>query len=115
MKELKTLTDTVYTSGTNEIDFKKAFEFLSMKYQAKRILCEGGGKLNDSLLRANLVDEINLTICPLILGGKAAPTIADGIGFRNLAKAARFKLHSLEEADKEIFLTYRAIKSPKNS
>ena len=43
------------------VDFKKAFDFLSMKYKAKRILCEGGGKLNDSLLRANLVDEINHT------------------------------------------------------
>tara|TARA_B100000614_G_scaffold232448_1_gene227081 strand:- start:590 stop:1264 length:675 start_codon:yes stop_codon:yes gene_type:complete len=114
LKELKTLTDTVYSSGKNEIDFKKAFDFLSKKYKAKRILCEGGGKLNDSLLRANLVDEINLTVCPLILGGKAAPTIADGIGFGGLAKAAHFKLHSLVEADKEIFLTYRAIKSPRN-
>ena len=114
LKELKTLTDTVYSSGVNEVNFKKAFDFLSMKYKAKRILCEGGGKLNDSLIRANLVDEINLTICPLILGGKDAPTIADGIGFGGLAKAAHFKLHSLEEADKEIFLTYRAIKSPRN-
>ena len=64
VKELKTLTDTVYSSGVNEVNFKKAFDFLSMKYKAKRILCEGGGKLNDSLIRANLVDEINLTICP---------------------------------------------------
>ena len=114
LKELKTLTDTVYSSGVNEVNFKKAFDFLSMKYKAKRILCEGGGKLNDSLIRANLVDEINLTICPLILGGKDAPTIADGIGFDNLAQAARFKLHSHKEVGKEIFLTYRALRSPKD-
>ena len=114
LKELKTLTDAVYSSGVNGVNFKKAFDFLSMKYKAKRILCEGGGKLNDSLIRANLVDEINLTICPLILGGKDAPTIADGIGFDNLAQAARFKLHSHKEVGKEIFLTYRALRSPKD-
>lgn len=115
LKELKSLTDTVYVCGTNEVDFKKAFDFLSMKYKAKRILCEGGGKLNDSLLRANLVDEINLTICPLILGGKDAPTIADGIGFDNLTQAARFKLHSHKQVGKEVFLTYRALRSPRGT
>ena len=94
------------------MNFKKAFNFLYKKYQIKRILCEGGGKLNDSLFRAGVVDEVNLTICPVILGGKDAPTIADGIGFKCLADAAKFDLHSRKEVDNEMFLTYRALGIP---
>jgi len=112
LKELETVADTVLVCGTNSVNFKKALHFLSKKYNSKRILCEGGGKLNDSLFRAGLVDEVNLTICPLILGGKDAPTIADGTGFKRLTDAAQFKLHSRKEVDNEMFLTYRAVRKP---
>ena len=112
LTELEAVADTVFVCGTNSVNFKKAFNFLYKKYQVKRILCEGGGNLNDSLFRAGVVDEVNLTICPLILGGKDAPTIADGIGFKRLADAAKFKLHSRKEVDNEMFLTYRALEIP---
>ncbi len=112
LTELEAVADTVFVCGTNSVNFKKAFNFLYKKYQIKRILCEGGGDLNDSLFRAGVVDEVNLTICPLILGGKDAPTIADGIGFKRLADAAKFKLHSRKEVDNEMFLTYRALGIP---
>ena len=112
LKELETVADTVLVCGTNSVNFKKALHFLSRKYNSKRILCEGGGKLNDSLFRAGLVDEVKLTICPLILGGKDAPTIADGTGFKRLADAAQFKLHAKQEVDNEMFLTYRAVRKP---
>ena len=112
LTELEAVADTVFVCGTNSVNFKKAFNFLYKKYQIKRILCEGGGNLNDSLFRAGVVDEVNLTICPLILGGKDAPTIADGIGFKRLADAAKFKLHSRKEVDNEMFLTYHALGVP---
>ena len=112
LTELEAAADTVFVCGANSVNFKKAFNFLYKKYHTKRILCEGGGNLNDSLFRAGVVDEVNLTICPLILGGKDAPTIADGIGFKRLADAAKFKLHSRKEVDNEMFLTYRALGVP---
>ena len=115
LTELKALADAVYVCGANSVDFKEAFNFLSEKYHTKRILCEGGGKLNDSLFRAGVVDEVNLTICPLILGGKDAPTIADGIGFKKLAQSAHFKLHSHKEVGTEMFLTYRASRNSKSA
>ena len=112
LKEIEAVADTVFVCGVNSVNFRKALQFLSKKYDAKRILCEGGGKLNDSLFRAGLVDEVNLTICPLSLGGNDAPTIADGTGFKRLADAAQFKLHSRKEVDNEMFLTYRAVRKP---
>ncbi|MEI9963030.1 MAG: dihydrofolate reductase family protein [Limisphaerales bacterium] len=44
----------------------------------KRLLCEGGAELSDALFRAGLVNELHLTICPKIFGGRTAPTIAEG-------------------------------------
>ena len=111
LKELKQAADAVYVCGANNVDFEAAFEFLREHHGVKRVLCEGGGRLNDSLLRAGVVDEVNLTICPLILGGQDAPTIADGIGFGQLDDAAQFKLHTRKQVADEIFLTYRTVRN----
>ena len=63
----------------------------------KRLLCEGGGELNDALFRAGLVDEIHLTICPKIFGGRTAPTIADGLGCPRLSGAAAVQIDLVSE------------------
>ncbi|RLI93085.1 MAG: 2,5-diamino-6-(ribosylamino)-4(3H)-pyrimidinone 5'-phosphate reductase [Candidatus Altiarchaeales archaeon] len=49
----------------------------------RRIMVEGGGETNFEFLRENLVDEIYVAIAPVIFGGKTAPTLVDGIGFRH--------------------------------
>lgn len=62
----------------------------------RRILLEGGGELNWSMLSNGLVDEISVAVTPRILGGKNAvslvegrgvPTVADGISLRLLKTA----------------------------
>ena len=70
------------------------------------MLCEGGGDLNDALLRAGLVDELHLTVCPKIFGGRTAPTIAEGGGFSTLPQAANFSLKSSRRVGDEMFLVY---------
>lgn len=69
--------------GAQQIDFALALRWLRKKWRIRRLLCEGGGELNDALFRAGLVDEVHLTLCPLLLGGRAAPTPADGSGAKN--------------------------------
>src|SRR5207249_1327182 len=89
--ELRATADAVTTRGENEIDFRGALEWLSENWNVQRLLCEGGGELNGALFRAGLVNELHLTICPKIFGGRNAPTIADGTGMRNLAGATLLK------------------------
>ena len=113
LKALKAAADTVEIFGENEIDFLRAFDFLRAEWGVKRILSEGGGHLNDSLFRAGVVDELNLTVCPLIIGGADAPTISDGIGFDRLNDAAQFKLKSQKLVKDEMFLVYRAVRNSK--
>jgi riboflavin-specific deaminase-like protein len=113
LRKLEAAADTVRICGANRIDFTRALDFLQNEWGVKRLLCEGGGDLNDSLLRTGVVDEVNLTICPLILGGREAPTIAGGIGFERLADARQFKLKSKKQVKNELFLVYRAVAKSK--
>jgi 5-amino-6-(5-phosphoribosylamino)uracil reductase len=95
--------------GKNSVSFPQAFRWLRNKYGVKRLLCEGGGETNAALIRAGVVDEIHITICPLILCGRDAPTICDGQGFSSLRQVARLKLKSVKEHKGELFLTYQVL------
>ncbi len=70
-----------------------------------RLVVTGGGRLVASLLAFDLIDELWLTVCPLILGG-AAPSLVAGAGFLE-ATAPRLILLSAEVAGSEVFLHYR--------
>ena len=111
VQQLSRVADEVKSFGANELDFVKAFCWLREKWAVKRLLCEGGGELNEALFHHDLVDEIYLTFCPLVFGGRDAPTMADGRGVENLTDATRLRLKSLKRVGDELFLVYRVKKS----
>ncbi len=75
----------------------------------RHLLLEGGGELNFSMLEAGLVDEIYLTVCPFIFGGRAAPTSFDGGGFaREHVRKLALKSHR-QSASGEVFLHYEVL------
>ena len=104
---LRALADDVKICGATQIDFSAALEWLRQKWKVNRLLCEGGGELNGALFQAGLVDEIHITLCPILFGGRRAPTLADGVGVAKLADAARFKLASMKRNGSELFLVYQ--------
>lgn len=106
LAQLRKLADAVKICGDTEINFPTALRWLRAKWNVDRLLCEGGGDLNDALFRAGLVNEINLTICPKVFGGRTAPTIADGLGFPDLAHAAKFELTSIKRKKAELFTVF---------
>jgi len=67
------------------------------------LLCEGGPTLNAALLGDGLVDELFLTIAPLITGEADAIRILEGGG---LARARRARLVWVLRAHGELFLRY---------
>jgi len=107
LKTLRSVADEVKIFGERQLDFHAAFRWLRAKWNVRRLLCEGGGELHNALVQAGLVDELHLTICPKIFGGKSAPTIADGSGALNLAGAAQFKLKSARRVGDELFVVLR--------
>jgi 2,5-diamino-6-(ribosylamino)-4(3H)-pyrimidinone 5'-phosphate reductase len=69
----------VFVIGEQRVDLKGALKCLK-EQGIHRLLVEGGGTLNEELLKQNLVDEISVYIAPLIFGGANAPTFASGAG-----------------------------------
>ena len=52
-----------------------ALETLKRDLGIERIMLEGGGGANGALLRAGLIDELSLVICPVIDGSTGGPIV----------------------------------------
>ncbi|MCE9661502.1 MAG: dihydrofolate reductase family protein [Burkholderiales bacterium] len=74
----------------------------------ERLLVEAGGDLLFQFLAADAIDEMYLTLCPLVVGGDA-PSLADGAGF-DLAELRRMRLVAAEPEGDEVFLRYEALR-----
>ena len=69
----------------------------------RALLCEGGPTLNRALLGAGLVDELFLTLSPLLVGNNDAPRIVEG---EDLRAPARLQLEWVLHHDDELYLRY---------
>ncbi|HZR21317.1 MAG TPA: dihydrofolate reductase family protein [Verrucomicrobiae bacterium] len=107
IEELRRHAREVKVFGETEIDFEAALRWLRREWKVRTLLCEGGGELNDALFRAGLVNELHLTICPTIIGGRDAPTMADGCGQARLADASKLDLKWSKRYGDELFLIYK--------
>lgn len=107
---LASVADEVVVAGEREVDFAAALAHLRRRWGVRRLLCEGGGELNEALFRADLVDELHLTICPLIFGGRQAPTLADGQGLERLAQARQFRLVRRRRVGNELFCVFTRLR-----
>jgi 2,5-diamino-6-(ribosylamino)-4(3H)-pyrimidinone 5'-phosphate reductase len=70
----------------------------------KRLMVEGGARLNWSLIKLGLVDELYVYIGGLVIGGESAPTLVDGQGFRE--SYPRLRLDSVERLDEGVLLKW---------
>ena len=64
-------------AGKRALNLVLALEILNRELRVERLLIEGGGKSNGSFLRAGLIDEISLAICPAVDGARGGPHIFD--------------------------------------
>jgi riboflavin biosynthesis pyrimidine reductase len=66
-----------FFAGHDKLDLADLLETLNRELGVKRVLLEGGGVANGAFLRAGLVDELSLVICPAVDGARGAPTVLD--------------------------------------
>lgn len=66
----------------------------------------GGGKLISSLLAKNLINELWITICPLIIGKKSASSFLDSDILAKINLPINLKLLEVKQINEEIFLHY---------
>jgi riboflavin biosynthesis pyrimidine reductase len=69
----------------------------------RSLLCEGGPHLNSTLFHEQLVDELFLTVSPLVAGPGETLTIVEGVSF---VDPVDLELLTVHEADAHLFLRY---------
>jgi 2,5-diamino-6-(ribosylamino)-4(3H)-pyrimidinone 5'-phosphate reductase len=96
----------VLVAGRNKVELRKIFRILEeMGY--KRILVEGGGELNWSVLKLGIVDELIITMSPRIVGGRSAVTLVEGEGYDRISEGIPLKLRDVSRnANGEMILFY---------
>jgi riboflavin biosynthesis pyrimidine reductase len=63
--------------GRTNIDLPKVLAKLRGEFGIRRLLLEGGGKINGSFLDAGLIDELSILIAPVADGTIGTPTLFD--------------------------------------
>ena len=102
---LKNLPLDVIVCGKNQVDVRKLVPILCKK-GIKKILVEGGGTLNLSFLKNNLINEIIVTITPFVLGSENSVNLFEGI-LKPTKILSSFKLKKVQKNNNEIVLNYK--------
>ena len=94
----------VVVAGEERVDLSGALSTLEAR-GIDRLMVEGGGELIFSLFEAGLVDELSTFVGPTIVGGREAPTLADGEGF--VEGFPDLELATVERIDGGVLLRWR--------
>jgi riboflavin biosynthesis pyrimidine reductase len=84
----------------------RAMARLRAERGVRSLLCEGGPTLNEAMVREGVVDELFLTIAPLLAGGEDPLPIVTGP-----AAMAPLELVWALEGDGALFLRYRVLRA----
>lgn len=63
--------------GGHRVDLARALDELARRLGVRTVVSTGGGRLGGALLRAGLVDEIDLEVLPAAIGGRGTPSLFD--------------------------------------
>jgi riboflavin-specific deaminase-like protein len=99
--------DYIRSSGP-QLDLPEALAELTERYGIANLLCEGGPHLARELLAAGLLDELFLSISPMLAGGE--PSSGEALRIlagMELEPPARLELLGALSAESTLFLRYR--------
>ncbi|MDO4614077.1 MAG: bifunctional diaminohydroxyphosphoribosylaminopyrimidine deaminase/5-amino-6-(5-phosphoribosylamino)uracil reductase RibD [Lachnospiraceae bacterium] len=91
-------------------DLSLLMKLLGMQ-EIDSILLEGGGTLNESMLRAGIPREVNAFIAPKLFGGQAK-TPVEGIGVEHPGEAVMMELLESQMMGEDILLRYVIRQNP---
>ena len=106
LNRLKKLPIDVIVCGKNQVNITKLLPILSKK-GIKTILLEGGGTLNHSFLKKNLIDEMIITLTPYVLGSENTINLFEGMSLTSLKIKSTLKLKNIKKSGNEIILNYK--------
>lgn len=78
LQRLRDLGVGYFVVGEQQVELAEALSRIAERFRAEVIALDGGGVFNAAMLRAGLVDELDVLVLPGIVGGSGTPTLADG-------------------------------------
>lgn len=94
---------TVIAAGRDRVDLQEAIDALETR-GIEQLMIEGGGEIIYSLFENGLVDRLSVFVGPIIIGGRDAPTLADGDGF--VSGFPELDLVGVDRLDDGVLLEY---------
>jgi 2,5-diamino-6-(ribosylamino)-4(3H)-pyrimidinone 5'-phosphate reductase len=94
---------TVIVAGGDRVDLADGVAALADR-GVDRLMIEGGGEVIFSSLAAGIVDELQVYVGSFVVGGREAPTLADGDGF--VESFPQLRLTNVDRLDDGVVLSY---------
>jgi riboflavin biosynthesis pyrimidine reductase len=64
-------------AGAPEVDLSLALEKIGARFGVRTLMLEGGGRINGSMLRDGLIDEVSVLVAPIVDGRIGTPAVFD--------------------------------------
>ena len=99
-------------AGEQRVDLAQAIAAMGAELGISCVLSIAGGGLNGTLLRADLIDELHLTVAPALVGGLGTPSIMDGAPLAIGEAPTRLQLLSMRaDAGGSVRLHYAVLRT----
>lgn len=95
-------------AGQDRVDLEAALDKLGSRLGIDNLLSTAGGRLNGALLRAGLVDEVNVELLPGVIGSLDTPSLFDSPALGPEEMPIKLDLISAQvHTDGRVWLRYR--------
>lgn len=94
-------------AGQKQVDLQAVLRKLRQKLKVERAMTTAGGKLAGALIRAGLIDELNIIYRPMVIGGRDTPALFDAPDLRADQWPIRLKLLSVHAEQDQVWIKYK--------
>ena len=92
--------------GSGKVDLRELL-YLLYKRGIRKIMVEGGGTVIWNFLINSLVDDIFVYVAPIVIGGRATPTMVEGEGIKNENCLVKLDLITYDKLGEGILFHYK--------
>ena len=89
------------------VDVRRAMSELAGRVGIRRLLVEGGGSVHRSMIGAGLYDEIQLLVCPFVMGGSTSITPVERSPFWPHSEVPGFRLAQVHQLGDYLHVIYK--------
>lgn len=95
--------------GDGPVDLAGGLRLLAEELGARTVVATGGGRLSGALLRAGLVDEVDVEFLPAVIGGRGTPSLFDAPPLTADETPVRLELLDIQRTDDDHVLVRYAV------